>query len=80
LPHQKARVLERNALGIILGGLGESSLVYLGILGQIESLSHGKRLGYWVELGANSCNPIMIFCKGTYLIIMERRVALSPRE
>jgi hypothetical protein len=59
-----------------------SPWVNLVKLGQIESLGHKKRFGCWVELGlkANSCNPIGItLCKVTYLILVERRAALSPR-
>ena len=60
--------------------LGSSCGITLGRLGQIESLGHGKRFGILGRIRINSCNPIGNSCKVTYLILVERRVALSPRR
>jgi hypothetical protein len=45
----------------------------------IESLGHGERFGTRVELGLILVTQFEISCKDSYLIIVERRAALSPR-
>jgi hypothetical protein len=68
LPLHKARIIKRNKgvvswynpRGLEKLFLGSSCGITLGRLDQIESLSHRKRFGCWIELGDNSCNPIGI--------------------
>jgi hypothetical protein len=43
----------------------------------IEYLGHGKRFGNWVELGLILVTHLEIYCKDSYLIIVERRDVLS---
>ena len=40
----------------------------------------GRDSGFWVELGLILVTQLRISCKATYLILVERRTALSPRR
>jgi len=56
--YREILLVTNTRVGIVLIHLEENTV-------RIESLSHGKRLGLWVELGlkTNYCNPQYLFVK-----------------